>query len=101
MKTYMLLNGLRWSRNSGSILCNTLKKWCFRTAWGGVCYESYLTNVSLPAVIPAFSLFVGNVDIAFGGYLRYLLIVVIGILLSYYLNKVNKHLLSLIFVTSK
>ena len=35
MKTYMLLNGLRWSRNSGSILCNTLKKWCFRTAWGG------------------------------------------------------------------
>lgn len=34
MKTYMLLNGLRWSRNSGSILCNTLKKWCFRTAWG-------------------------------------------------------------------
>lgn len=36
MKTYMLLNGLRWSRNSGSILCNTLKKWCFRTAWGGL-----------------------------------------------------------------
>lgn len=36
MKTYMLLNGLRWSRNSGSILCNTLKKWCFRTAWGGI-----------------------------------------------------------------
>ena len=35
MKTYMLLNGLRWSRNSGSILCNTLKKWCFRTGWGG------------------------------------------------------------------
>ena len=37
MKTYMLLNGLRWSRNSISILCNTLKKWCFRTAWGGNC----------------------------------------------------------------
>ena len=34
---------------------------------GGICYESYLTNVSLPAVIPAFSLFVGNVDIAGGG----------------------------------
>lgn len=68
---------------------------------GGICYESYLTNVSLPAVIPAFSLFVGNVDIAGGGYLRYLLIVVTGILLSYYLNKVNKHLLSLIFITSK
>lgn len=64
---------------------------------GGICYESYLTNVSLPAVIPAFSLFIGNVNIMGGGYLRYLLIVMIGIILSCCLNKVNKYLLSAIF----
>ena len=28
--------GLRLGRDSGSILCDTLKKWRFRTGWGGV-----------------------------------------------------------------
>ena len=26
--------GLRLGRDSGSVLCDTLKKWPFRTAWG-------------------------------------------------------------------
>ena len=35
MKKKMPSEGLRLGRDSGSILCDTLKKWRFRTAWGG------------------------------------------------------------------
>ena len=36
MKKKMPSEGLRLGRDSGSILCDTLKKWRFRTGWGGV-----------------------------------------------------------------
>ena len=36
MKNKMPSKGLRLGRDSGSILCDTLKKWRFRTSWGGV-----------------------------------------------------------------
>lgn len=35
MKKKMPSEGLRLGRDSGSILCDTLKKWRFRTSWGG------------------------------------------------------------------
>ena len=35
MKNKMPSEGLRLGRDSGSILCDTLKKWRFRTSWGG------------------------------------------------------------------
>ena len=34
MKNKMPSEGLRLGRDSGSILCDTLKKWRFRTGWG-------------------------------------------------------------------
>lgn len=34
MKKKMPSEGLRLGRDSGSILCDTLKKWRFRTGWG-------------------------------------------------------------------
>ena len=34
MKKKMPSEGLRLGRDSGSILCDTLKKWRFRTVWG-------------------------------------------------------------------
>ena len=34
MKNKMPSEGLRLGRDSGSILCDTLKKWRFRTSWG-------------------------------------------------------------------
>ena len=34
MKNQMPSEGLRLGRDSGSILCDTLKKWRFRTSWG-------------------------------------------------------------------
>ena len=44
MKKKMPSEGLRLGRDSGSILCDTLKKWRFRTGWGGaftqVCQSS-------------------------------------------------------------
>ena len=36
MKKKMPSEGLRLGRDSGSILCDTLKKWRFRTGWGGI-----------------------------------------------------------------
>lgn len=36
MKNKMPSEGLRLGRDSGSILCDTLKKWRFRTSWGGM-----------------------------------------------------------------
>ena len=36
MKNKIPSEGLRLGRDSGSILCDTLKKWRFRTGWGGV-----------------------------------------------------------------
>ena len=35
MKKKMPSEGLRLGRDSGSIICDTLKKWRFRTGWGG------------------------------------------------------------------
>lgn len=39
MKKKMPSEGLRLGRDSGSILCDTLKKWRFRTGWGGGKYS--------------------------------------------------------------
>ena len=36
MKKYMPLEGLRWSRDSGSALCDTSQNSRSRTGWGGV-----------------------------------------------------------------
>ena len=47
MKNKIPSEGLRLGRDSGSILCDTLKKWRFRTSWGGgrsvitILYNSY------------------------------------------------------------
>lgn len=39
MKKYMPLEGLRWSRDSGSTLCDTPQNGRSRTGWGGWKYE--------------------------------------------------------------
>ena len=36
MKKYMPLEGLRWSRDSGSALCDTSQNSRSRTGWGGL-----------------------------------------------------------------
>ena len=46
MKNKMPSEGLRLGRDSGSILCDTLKKWRFRTSWGG--NFRYYKTVKLP-----------------------------------------------------
>lgn len=38
MKTYMPLNGLRWSRNSGSANCDMPQSAVFGRPGGGVCF---------------------------------------------------------------
>ena len=45
MKNKMPSEGLRLGRDSGSILCDTLKKWRFRTSWGGVMLGSYVEDL--------------------------------------------------------
>ena len=46
MKKYMPLEGLRWSRDSGSTLCDTPQNGRSRTGWGG--YKSKNLRESLP-----------------------------------------------------
>ena len=41
MKNKIPSEGLRLGRDSGSILCDTLKKWRLRTAWGGMTDRLY------------------------------------------------------------
>ena len=42
MKKYMPLEGLRWSRDSGSTLCDTPQNGRSRTGWGGVICRIYM-----------------------------------------------------------
>lgn len=42
MKKYMPLEGLRWSRDSGSTLCDTPQNGRSRTGWGGIQYRIWL-----------------------------------------------------------
>ena len=48
MKKYMPLEGLRWSRDSGSALCDTSQNSRSRTGWGGIllCITFLLRNKS-------------------------------------------------------
>ena len=39
MKKYMPLEGLRWSRDSGSTLCDTPQNGRSRTGWGGLAVD--------------------------------------------------------------
>ncbi|MEH2877896.1 hypothetical protein V7T02_14325, partial [Segatella copri] len=42
IKKYMPLEGLRWSRDSGSALCDTPQNSRSRTGWGGnICFFRY------------------------------------------------------------
>ena len=41
MKKYMPLEGLRWSRDSGSTLCDTPQNGRSRTGWGGEIFETF------------------------------------------------------------
>ena len=47
MKKKMPSEGLRLGRDSGSILCDTLKKWRFRTGWGGKSHNAWKNFVPL------------------------------------------------------
>lgn len=48
MKKKMPSEGLRLGRDSGSILCDTLKKWRFRTGWGGYGLTKGLAKILAP-----------------------------------------------------
>lgn len=46
MKKYMPLEGLRWSRDSGSTLCDTPQNGRSRTGWGG--FMVFMSLLLLP-----------------------------------------------------
>lgn len=60
---------------------------------GGICFESYLFNVSLGDIIPFFKFEIFGVNISAGFYLRYLIIIVLGVFLSFVFNKFNAKLI--------
>lgn len=61
MKKYMPLNGLRWSRDSGSTLCGTPQNGRSRTGWGGivVAIGSYFNDYNYVFRIPSVILLIG------------------------------------------
>ena len=65
------------------------------TFMGVISLESYLLNISLNKV---FGIIVGYIDspIFYGRYLEYSLVIIIGIILSYYTNKLSKKITVLI-----
>ena len=72
MKKYMPLEGLRWSRDSGSTLCDTPQNGRSRTGWGGVfLYTKELTP--LVAFVGTFVVcYVSSVIIAGCKYTKFL-----------------------------
>ena len=56
---------------------------------GGISLESYLTNIYLATLL-------GHINfgkIGYGNYLQYILVIIIGIPLAWYINKISKKLL--------
>lgn len=51
MKKYMPLEGLRWSRDSGSTLCDTPQNGRSRTGWGGYSSALGTTDLGLPKIV--------------------------------------------------
>ena len=51
MKKYMPLEGLRWSRDSGSALCDTSQNSRSRTGWGGIHFQLLTVNSVNPAAL--------------------------------------------------
>ena len=51
MKKYMPLEGLRWSRDSGSALCDTSQNSRSRTGWGGVILCNKFSYVFIVCVV--------------------------------------------------
>ena len=56
MKKYMPLEGLRWSRDSGSTLCDTPQNGRSRTGWGGANSDIGLLHYKLSILLSAVSL---------------------------------------------
>lgn len=86
--TYLLISICR--------LCEKYRVYAFLTFMGTISLESYLTNITLnklfQAVIPSYI----SSPIFYGRYLEYSLVIIIGIILSYYANKLSKKLTVLI-----
>ena len=68
MKTYMLLNGLRWSRNSGSFNCDMSQSAVFGRPGGGVMLigryslEIYILHVFFVMIFPAVGQYMLSID---------------------------------------
>ena len=59
------------------------------TFMGAISLESYLLNISLNKIV---SIFTGNIDspILYGRYLEYCMVIIFGIILAYYVNRLSQ-----------
>ncbi len=57
---------------------------------GSISLESYLTNIYLGDVLNHKSWIIGGIDLSYGHYIEYLVVLILGIWLAYLTNKVSK-----------
>ena len=72
MKKYMPLEGLRWSRDSGSTLCDTPQNGRSRTGWGGQIYY-VISLVNIYPTISMVKVFARFMDLPLEGAFLFLL----------------------------
>ena len=143
MKTYMPLNGLRWSRNSGSANCDIprsavfgrpggvicvslfflqhrnystwylglnffilpmllliIKRYDIKWNWllwlGTISLESYLTNTTLPSYVKMIPWHHLSIDINFGNYLGYGIVIIGGLIWAYLIHKLSAVIIKII-----
>ena len=65
---------------------NSIIKKVFRFM-GDISLESYLTNVALPSIIALIPFQVGNINLNYGNYLLYGLVIILGLTLSVFAKK--------------
>ena len=144
MKTYMALDGLRWSRDSGSANCDMprsavfgrsvggvicvslfflqhrnystwylglnffilpmllliIKRYDIKWNWllwlGTISLESYLTNTTLPSYVKMIPWHHLSIDINFGNYLGYGIVIIGGLIWAYLIHKLSAVIIKII-----
>ena len=144
MKTYMALDGLRWSRDSGSANCDIprsavfgrpgggvicvslfflqhrnystwylglnffilpmllliIKRYDIKWNWllwlGTISLESYLTNTTLPSYVKMIPWHHLSIDINFGNYLGYGIVIIGGLIWAYLIHKLSAVIIKII-----
>ena len=58
--------------------------------WGGASLESYVTNIQTKAIMPSIMSSFSDTPLLSGHYFEYTLVIILGLLLTYYSHNLSK-----------